>query len=473
MSVVTAPKLEIARREQVAASESAPEILRKAGKALRDKVPRNAHAAWEPAPSRVDPLTILQGADAARLTELVPIRYGRMMQSPFAFYRGSAAVMAADLAATPTIGVKVQACGDCHLKNFGGFATPERNIVFDINDFDETLPAPWEWDLKRLAASFVLAARSNGVASDAAQSFAVECAHSYRKAIREYSEMNCLDRWYARIDADTFFEEITDPKVRTRAERRVEKAVAKRGSAADYPKLAQTTHGQIHIRDAPPLIFHPDVTRDPDFRRVIDELLARYRESLPDDRRMLLDLYRFVDAAIKVVGIGSVGTRCWIALFMSASNDPLFLQLKQAGPSVLEPYAGKSVYPNNGQRVVMGQRLMQAASDIFLGWTTAPAGDFYVRQLRDAKVSPLVETFNAPMFETFARLCGRNLARAHAKSGDDARIVAGYLGKSGQFDEAIGAFAVAYADQAERDHAALVAAVKRGTITAHREASGE
>lgn len=473
MSVATSPKLEIARREEVTASESAPQILRDAGKALRQKIPRDVHAAWKPAPSRVDPLSILQGADAERLSELVPIRYGRMMQSPFAFFRGSAAVMAADLAATPTLGVKVQACGDCHLKNFGGFATPERQIVFDINDFDETLPAPWEWDVKRLAASFVLAARSNGLASDAAQGFAMECARSYRKAIREYSDMNCLDRWYARIDRDTFLAEIPDAKMRTRAERRIEKAVAKRGSAADYPKLAQTTHGQIHIRDAPPLIFHPDVTRDADFRRVVDEVFARYRESLPDDRRMLMDLYRFVDAAIKVVGIGSVGTRCWIVLFMSASNDPLFLQLKQAGPSVLEPYAGKSVYPNNGQRVVMGQRLMQAASDIFLGWTASPAGDFYVRQLRDAKVSPLVETFDATMFETFAKMCGRNLARAHAKSGDDARIVAGYLGKSSQFDEAIGAFAVAYADQAERDHAALVAAVKRGAIEAYHEEADE
>lgn len=468
MATIAPPKAETTRGEIGMPRDASPQDLVDAGKAKRDAVPRDVHGSWKRSSSRVDPLAILRAADSGRLPELIPIRYGRMLQSPFAFYRGSAAVMAADLADTPVIEVTVQACGDCHLKNFGGFATPERNIVFDINDFDETLPAPWEWDVKRLATSFVLAARSNHLPDKEAEEFAVQCVRGYRKAIRQFSDLSSLDLWYTRLDFNAFLAEIPDPKLRSQVERRVEKAAAQRGSNVDYPKLAQSTHGQIHIRDAPPLIFHPEGARSAEFRQTAEEILMRYRESLPEDRKILLDRYRFVDAAIKVVGIGSVGTRCWIALMMSSSNEPLFLQLKQAGPSVLEPYAGKSVYAHNGQRVVVGQRLMQAASDIFLGWTTGPAGDFYVRQLRDAKISPLVETFDALMFSTYAKMCGRNLARAHAKSGNPWTI-GGYLGKSDQFDVAIGKFAMAYADQAERDHASLSAAVKRGAIEVYQE----
>lgn len=439
-----------------------------AGKEKRAAVPRDAHAAFKRDASRVDPIAILQAADANRMPELVPIRYGRMLQSPFAFYRGSAAVMAADLNPTPNIGVYVQACGDCHLMNFGGFATPERNIVFDINDFDETLPAPWEWDVKRLGASFVLAARSNGLQDDDAVDIASVCAQSYRKAMREYAQTDPLQVWYTKMDVQAVLDELPDAKTKAQVERRIEKVAGRRSADVDYPKLAESAHGHIRIKDAPPLIFHPEQARSDEFRKNAKDVLAGYRETLPDDRRVLLDRYEFVDAAIKVVGIGSVGTRCWIALMMSASNDPLFLQLKQATHSVLEPYAGKCAYAHCGQRVVVGQRLMQAASDIFLGWTTGPAGDFYVRQLRDAKMSPLVETFSHAMFDAYAVLCGRNLARAHAKSGD-ARTIAGYLGKSDQFDEAIAKFSVAYADQAERDHAALEEAVRRGTIEVYRD----
>ncbi|MGZ3546879.1 MAG: DUF2252 domain-containing protein [Vulcanimicrobiaceae bacterium] len=465
---VASTKPETTTEEAPFTVSASPEELEAAGKARRDSVPRDSHGIWKVASHRRDPLDILHAADATRLPELVPIRYGRMLQSPFTFYRGSAAVMAADLAGTPTIGVTVQACGDCHLKNFGGFVTPERNIVFDINDFDETLPGPWEWDVKRLATSFVLATRSNGLSEEVARDSALTCARSYRKSVRRYAKMNCLDLWYERFGVEEFLAEVSDPDDRARIERRVEKAAAKRGADIDYPKLAQSVHGGIRIRDNPPLIFHPPEARGENFREQAQTLLKEYRESLPDDRRILFDRYRFVDAALKVVGIGSVGTRCWIALLMSSSNDPLFLQIKQAGASVLEPYAGKSRYAHNGRRVVIGQRLMQAASDIFLGWLSGLAGDFYVRQLRDAKISPLVETFDAPMFSSFARLCGANLARAHAKTGD-AWTIGGYLGKSDQFEEAIGTFASAYADQAERDHAALKAAVKSGKIEIYQE----
>ena len=400
-----------------------------AGKALRDKVPRTAQAIWKRPADRPDPVAILQASDPDRLPELVPIRYGRMLQSPFAFYRGAAAVMAGDLARMPSTGLHVQACGDCHLSNFGGFASPERNVLFDINDFDETLPAPWEWDVKRLVASFVLASRANGLADKDGRAAAIACARSYRKRLREFTRASPLDVWYARITA--------------------EDVVAERTA----------------IRDAAPLIFHPDAARTPAFEKVLNEVFAAYRDTLADDRRVLLDRYRIVDAAIKVVGVGSVGRRCWIILLMSATNDPLFLQVKEVTKSVLEPHAGKSAYPHHGQRVVMGQRLMQPASDLFLGWVTGPGGkQFYFRQLRDAKIKPLVETFDEELMEIYGKVCGWSLARAHARSAD-VRLIAGYLGKGDEFDEAMGDFALAYADQAERDHAALKAAVRKGSVT--------
>jgi uncharacterized protein (DUF2252 family) len=439
-----------------------------AGKALREKVRRQSHGLWKRPANRADPLAILRASDQGRLPRLLPIRYGRMLRSPFTFYRGAAAVMAADLAKTPATGIRVQACGDCHLLNFGGFATPERNILFDINDFDETLPAPWEWDVKRLAASFVLAARSNGFADSDGRDAAVGVARSYRKRMQEYSEMSPIDVWYARITADDILGMVSGT-IRTRVEKRIAKAKDQSGSEVDYPQLAGMVSGQIRIQDAPPLIFHPEEAQASDFRELMEKNIASYRETLAEDRRVLLDRYRLIDVAIKVVGIGSVGTLCAIALMMSAANEPLFLQWKEARRSVLEPYAGKSAYDHQGQRVVMGQRLMQPASDIFLGWMTGRKGhQGYVRQLRDAKLKPLVESFDVEILRLFAKACGWALARAHAKAGDTLAI-SGYLGTSDTFDEAMGDFAVAYADQTERDHAALKSAVRTGKIEVHVE----
>ena len=443
-----------------------------AGKTLRNNVPRAAHGEWKRRDQRLDPLAILHKSDAGRLQDLVPIRYGRMLELPFAFYRGSAAVMAADLAKTPATGIRIQACGDCHLVNFGGFATPERNVVFDINDFDETLPGPWEWDVKRLAASFMLAARSLGF-TDAQGADAVRAAmRGYRKTLREFSQMHPLAVWYARVTALDFIQ--ASPK-RSRAamQARLDRAIARAGAASDYPKLADMVAGHIGIRDAPPLIFHPEHARMAEFRTVLDTAFAAYRETLGDERRTLLDQYRVVDAAIKVVGIGSVGRRCWIVLLMSATNEPLFLQFKEAVELVLEPYAGKSLYPHHGQRVVLGQRMMQPASDLFLGWVTVKGlggrhAQFYVRQLRDTKIKPLIENFDPDFMLLFAKMCGRVLARAHAKTGDQCTI-SGYLGTSDEFDEAATNFALAYADQTERDYAALKTAVKNGSIQVYRE----
>jgi uncharacterized protein (DUF2252 family) len=440
-----------------------------AGKMLRNTIPRSSQADWKRPSNRKDPIGLLQASDKDRLPELVPIRYGRMLQSPFAFYRGSAAVMAADLARTPATGPRVQACGDCHLMNFGGFATPERNIVFDINDFDETLPAPWEWDVKRLVASFVLAARSNGLSDKIGEEAAVVCARSYRKRLREYAEMHPLEVWYARLTAQDIMA-MMPPAAQARLQARIDKAVSDSSSELEFPKLAGVVGGRTAIRDAPPLIFHPEQSRSKEFEDILDRMFADYRGTLSEDRRALLDRYRVVDAAIKVVGVGSVGRRCWIALMMSATNDPLFLQFKEAAASVLEPFAGPSHHAHHGERVVIGQRLTQPASDVFLGWVTAPNGrQFYVRQLRDAKIKPLVETFDAEALAFFAKICGWTLARAHAKSADVTGI-AGYLGSGAQFDDAMGKFALAYADQAERDHAALKAAVRKGTVQVHTEA---
>ena len=439
------------------------------GKALRQSVPRDSHAKWRKPTDRVDPIAFLQESDKERLPELVPIRWGRMLASPFAFYRGSAGLMAADLVKTPITGLRVQACGDCHLMNFGGFATPERSIIFDMNDFDETLPAPFEWDLKRLAASFVLAARSLGFSDAKGREAAETVARNYRKRLREYAEMHPTEVWYARLTADDLIE--TLPKNRRKVLLdRIEKALERSGSEMDFPKLGQVVGGQPSIRDAPPLIFHPEMTRLPAFKGGVDTMLAEYRGTLLEDRRTLLDRYRPMDAAIKVVGIGSVGRRCWILLMMSTSNEPLFLQFKEAAASVLEPFAGASGYPHHGQRIVMGQRLMQPSSDIFLGWVTSVTGvQFYVRQLRDAKIKPLIETFDEEMLTLFAKSCGTVLARAHAKAGGVSQI-SGYLGSGEDFDEAMGRFGIAYADQAERDHAALKAAVRQGKVKVMQEA---
>jgi uncharacterized protein (DUF2252 family) len=440
-----------------------------AGKRLRDTVPRASQGEWKRPKDRRDPLEILQASDEGRQIDLLPIRYGRMLQSPFTFYRGAAAVMAADLAATPATGAHVQACGDCHLLNFGGFATPERSINFDINDFDETLPAPWEWDLKRLVASFVLAARSNGLSEAAGRDAAQAAARSYRERLREVAEMSPLEAWYTKIGPEELFSLTDDPQIRKRVQGRIEKAKEERSADIDFPKLAEMVGGQIQIKDQPPLIFHPEFARAEGFREAVDKAFASYRDTLSDDRKALLDRYRLVDVAMKVVGIGSVGRYCSIGLLMSSSNQPLFLQFKEAVPSVLEPHVGKSGYGHAGQRVVQGQRLMQSSSDIFLGWATGLRGnDLYVRQLRDAKIKPLVETFDRKMLVLFAKACGWALARAHGRASHPW-LIAGYLGRSEAFDEAMATFAVSYADQTERDHAQLKAAVSAGRIKVHLE----
>ena len=461
-----------------ATAKSAPHELPSAaligaGKALRERVPRHSHAKWKRNREKVDVLAVLRTSDKGRMKHLIPIRYGRMLQSPFTFYRGAAAVMAADLANTPTIGIPVHACGDCHLLNFGGFATPERNILFDINDFDETLPAPWEWDVMRLVASFVLAARSQGLSESDARDTAVACARSYRKRLREYSKMSPLEVWYARITLDDMMAAASASLRKAheaRMRERVAKAAEKSSSEMTYPQLAGMVSGKIRIHDAPPLIFHPDnMSADEFFSRIVGALTG-YRDTLSDDRRDLLDQYRLVDGAVKVVGIGSVGTYCYVTLMMSANNDPLFLQWKEARQSVLEPYAGESAYPHHGQRVVMGQRLMQPATDVFMGWVTGREGRHgYVRQLRDAKIKPLVEIMDTALLTFYAKMCGWVLARAHAKAGPGELMISGYLGSQDNFDEAMGSFAVAYADQTERDHAALKAAVRSGKIKVQLE----
>ncbi len=432
------------------------------GKLLREKVLRASHAGWAAPANRQDPIDILEASNQGRMPELVPIRYGRMLRSPFTFLRGSAGLMAYDLSFTPTTGLRVQACGDCHLLNFGLFATPERNLIFDVNDFDETLPAPWEWDIKRLAASFAVAVRDERYSDKGAQAVAVECVRAYREKLREYSKMNPLEIWYDRLDAETIIALSPDAKIRKQREKIIAKAHER---IADYlvPKLTTAVGGRHRLVDQPPVLFHSD---DEETEKRVRDGLEAYRQSLSDERRVLFDRYRLEDYAFKIVGIGSVGTRCSVMLFFSMENHPLLLQVKEASPSVLEPYAGASRYDNHAQRVVMGQRLMQSSSDIFLGWARSGNGrDFYVRQLRDMKMSAPIEGGTIQNFHLYAQLCGWTLARAHARSGDAAAI-SGYLGKADSFDQALGEFALAYADQTVRDHAALVQAVDSGRVKA-------
>lgn len=433
-----------------------------AGKRLRQRLPREEHSQWAPSPRRRDPVEMVTESSKGRIPELIPIRYGRMMVSPFTFYRGTANIMAADLAGTPVTGLQAQLCGDAHLLNFGGFATPERSVVLSINDFDETLPGPWEWDLKRLAASFVFAARSNGFPAGDQRQAALACVRSYREHMLEYASMTVLEIWYSRLQLSDIFVAVHGKAKRGRLRKRVKKAQAHDVPEHEFPKLAETRGGKCAIKDVPPLIYHhPHIDAS---RENLERSLTHYRESLPPERRVLLDRYRLVDFALKVVGVGSVGTLCAIALMMAADDDPLFLQIKEAGPSVLETFAGKSKYTNHGQRVIVGQHLMQAASDLFLGWTHGQGGrHFYIRQLRDMKIKPLVELFNPTALFDYAMLCGWTLARAHARSGDPA-MMAGYMGKSDVFDKAVASFGKAYADQAEQDYAAFKRAIGKGRI---------
>ena len=446
------------------------------GRAARARAPRSSHAELAPSGQRFDPVDVIEKQSAARVQELVPIRYARMTESPFRFYRGAAAIMAADLAATPASGLRVQLCGDAHMLNFRLLASPERNLLFDINDFDETLPGPWEWDVKRLAASLVIAGRENGYSGRERAEIVRSTVRSYREQMRRFARMRNLDVWYAKADAD-LLQSLASGELEKRGRKRLSAALAKartRDSLQAFEKLTELVEGERRISFTPPLIT--PVAELPDRQRKqiegqLTKLIKSYARTLQTDRQHLIGQFDVVDMARKVVGVGSVGTRCWIVLLLGRDGeDPLFLQAKEADESVLAPFAGASEYATQGERVVAGQRLMQAASDIFLGWqrvhgTDGRERDFYIRQLRDWKgiVEPALMVPRG--MELFGQLCGATLARAHARSGDRIAIAA-YLGRSGVFDEALVTFAESYADQNERDYADLVQAVRTGRVTA-------
>lgn len=441
------------------------------GKTVRAEVPRSAHATMPPADR--DPVAILEEQARTRVPELVPIRYERMLVSPFAFFRGAAAIMARDLAELPHTRLQAQLCGDAHLSNFGMFAAPDRRLVFSVNDFDETLPGPFEWDLKRLAASFSVACREQGIEAEPINR---RVARAYREAIRTFAGMRTLDVWYARADVEELARRwgpTAARKQRKRFERDVAKARGK-DSLRAFARLTEVVDGRPRIAADPPLIVPvEELAGTDDLEQQIRSILRSYRRTLPRDRRRLLERFRYAHAARKVVGVGSVGTRAWIVLLLGAGDhDPLFLQFKEAQASVLEPFLGAGEFRNHGQRVVEGQRLMQSASDILLGWLRVSGfdgedRDFYIRQLWDQKGSVVIETLDAGAMDAYGRLCGWTLAHAHARSGDAAAIAA-YLGSSGKFDRALAAFADAYADQNERDYAALQAAVASGRVAQRR-----
>ena len=445
---------------------------RERGRAARREVPRGAHAGWAPAPDRPDPVDLLEAQARGRLEELMPIRYARMIVSPFTFMRGSAVVMANDLATTPKTGIRAQLCGDAHLLNFGVYASPERALLFDLNDFDETLPGPWEWDIKRLAASLVVAGRDNGFDAADSRAAAQSSVASYRQRMAEFSEMGELEVWYSRVGEEEVRGLLSSARKSTtkKLSKNVRKARG-RDSLQALSKLTRVVDGRPRIIDDPPLLVR--IPEEDEIRAQIYAILESYKRTLQEDRRHLLDRYRFVDAARKVVGVGSVGTRAYVVLLEGRDrDDPLFLQVKEAGASVLQgrvPSGTNEHHEHHGHRVVAGQRLMQAASDIFLGWFRGTEGrDFYWRQLKDMKGAAKVEDMSPDELVLYAGICGWALARAHARSGDRVQIAA-YLGKSDRFDRAVADFADAYADQTERDHAALRAAVESGRIAAEAE----
>jgi uncharacterized protein (DUF2252 family) len=449
------------------------------GKAARAEVPRSSHAVYEPAATRPNPVELLERQAQTRVSELVPIRYGRMLVSPFTFYRGAAMIMAHDLAVTPRSGLQVQCCGDAHLSNFGVFASPERRLVFDINDFDETLPGPWEWDVKRLAVSMLIAARDNGYPARDQERVVLDTVGRYRTAMREFAAMENLAVWYARLEIESLLAERAaqfKPGTVERAEKTLAKART-RDSMTAFSKLTRTVDGQVEIVDQSPLIvplsqLAPGGERD-QLLETLRALMRGYRDSLDRDRRVLLEQFHLTDFARKVVGVGSVGTRAWIALLIGRDrSDPLFLQLKEAEASVLEEFLGRSEFKNHGQRVVTGQRLMQASSDIFLGWLHVKQSpvdgqprDFYGRQLKDWKGSAEIEQMDPERMAIYGKLCGWTLSRAHARTGDRIAI-ASYLGNGPKFDRAILEFSNAYAEQNERDYQQLVEAVKSGRLVA-------
>jgi uncharacterized protein (DUF2252 family) len=448
-----------------------------AGKAARLKAPLEVHGEWVPAPDRPDPLALLEEQAKSRVEELVPIRYGRMAASPFAFYRGAAYVLAADLGPTPRTGLQVQLCGDAHCSNFGGFASPERTMVFDVNDFDETLPGPFEWDIKRLVASLEIAGRSNGFKASERTDVVRQTASSYRQTMRMFAAMNNLDVWYSRMDEMTLMrnwgQDASGKMVRT-LEQNVAKARAKDRMKA-MAKLTRQVDGDLKFVSDPPLVVPVEELVSGHEAEVITDIIhsafRSYRRSLPGDRRHLVESYRFVHLARKVVGVGSVGTRAWVALLLGRDEqDPLFLQVKEAQASVLEPFVARSAFKDHGQRVVEGQRVMQAASDIFLGWernmgVDGVPRDYYMRQLWDWKFSAVIETMSPQLMGIYGQVCGWTLARAHARSGDRIAI-ASYLGKTDRFDQAMATFARVYAEQNDLDYRALVEAIATGRIQA-------
>ena len=447
------------------------------GKAAREKVGRRVHGEWEPAATGRDPVALLEEQARTRVPELVPIRYGRMLVSPFTFYRGAAYVMAADLAGAPRTDLQVQLCGDAHLSNFGAYAAPDRRMVFSINDFDESLPGPFEWDVKRLVASFEVAGRDRGFDAKPRRAIDLTVIRSYREAMAGFAGMGTLELWYSRLDIDDIVAGWGDQisgKVRKRFEGNLAKARSKDSMRA-LTKLTDVVDGEPRIVSDPPLIVPIEDTVPaselPRLDDYVHNLIRSYRRTLAGDRRRLLERFRYVHAARKVVGVGSVGTRAWIVLMLGRDGeDPLLLQAKEAEASVLEPFLGRSTFANHGQRVVEGQRLMQSASDIMLGWIRAedPAGvkrDYYLRQLWDAKGSALVDQMNPRTMEIYAQVCGWTLARAHARSGD-AVAIASYLGSGDGFDRALARFAESYADQNERDYDALSDAVASGRVHA-------
>jgi uncharacterized protein (DUF2252 family) len=447
------------------------------GKAARAEIPRSSHGQWEPSLRRPDPIALLEEQAEARLPELVPIRYGRMLTSPFAFYRGAAYIMAADLADTPRSGLRAQLCGDAHLSNFGGFAAPDRRMVFSINDFDETLPGPFEWDVKRLFASFAVAGRELGFDDAQRRAAVLAGARSYREAMRDFASMRTMDVWYARLEMQTMLERWGAAAGKRRIER-TEKTVAKaqtKDSLKAFTKLTEVVDGRRRIISDPPLIVPIEDLLSGETHDQLDDmfrqLLRSYRRSLPRDRRRLLERFDYHHAARKVVGVGSVGTRAWIFLLTGRDeDDPLFLQAKEAQRSVLEPFLGKTEFANNGQRVVEGQRMMQAESDLLLGWDHVVGldgveRDFYIRQLWDSKGSADVERMDPKALAIYAEICGWTLARAHSRSGD-AIAIAAYLGTGETFDKAMASFSEIYADQNERDYAALQEAVDSGRVKA-------
>lgn len=465
------PSPEVAKIEHFTPEERAAR-----GKAARAEVPRSSHADWEPPPHRPDPVLLLEEQAETRVPELVPIRYGRMLVSPFTFYRGAAYLMASDLSGGPRTGLHTQLCGDAHLSNFGVFAAPDRRLVFAINDFDETLPGPFEWDVKRLVASFAVAGRDRGFDAKTRMKINVAVGRSYREAIQKFGAMRNLDVWYARVDIEEVLRDFAaraTGEQRKRMEKNIEKTRTK-DSLKAFAKLTEIVDGEPRIVSDPPLLIPIGELagdRAPDVAEQFRILIRQYRRTLSGDRRRLIERFRYVDAARKVVGVGSVGTRAWVVLMLGRDgDDPLFLQAKEAQASVLEPFLGKSEFANHGQRVVEGQRLMQAASDILLGWLHTTGldeleRDFYIRQLWDAKGSAEVEVMVPKGMEAYAELCGWTLAKAHARSGD-AIAIGSYLGSGDVFDKAMAQFAEAYADQNERDYAALKEAVESGRVKA-------